>query len=67
MLHTVYLDDTTINGRKMLRELRRYRKGVRFENFASNASAPEGYMTPEAFWKEADKRIIDICKSHGVL
>ena len=29
--------------------------------------APEGYMTHNEFWHEADKRIINICKQHGVL
>ena len=27
---------------------------------------PEGYMTSEDFWKEADKRIINICKQYGI-
>jgi hypothetical protein len=29
MIHTVHLEDTTINGRKLLRELRRYKKGIK--------------------------------------
>ncbi|MDR0829538.1 MAG: hypothetical protein LBN95_05435 [Prevotellaceae bacterium] len=32
-----------------------------------NTKIPEGYMTSEAFWHEADKRIINICKNYGVL
>jgi hypothetical protein len=67
MVHTVYLDDTTINGRKLLKELRRYKKGVQFENSIANNVAPEGYMTSEDFWKEADRRIINVCKQYGIL
>jgi hypothetical protein len=67
MEHTVYLDDTTADGKKMLKELRRCRKGVRFEKPEANSAAPDGYMTSEAFWKEADKRIIDVCKKYGIL
>ena len=45
MIHTVHLDDTTINGKKLLRELRRYKKGIQFENPITNGAVPEGYMT----------------------
>ncbi|MCL2649590.1 MAG: hypothetical protein FWD60_01025 [Candidatus Azobacteroides sp.] len=31
------------------------------------AGIPKGYMTHNEFWHEADKRIINICKQHGVL
>jgi hypothetical protein len=67
MVHTVYLDDTTANGKKFLKELRRYRSGVSFAKPSANVVAPEGYMTSETFWQEADKRIIDVCKRYGVL
>jgi hypothetical protein len=63
MVHTVYLDDTTINGKKLLKELRRYKTGVQF----ANDTIPEEYMTSEDFWKEADNRIMDVCKRYGIL
>jgi hypothetical protein len=66
MLHSAYLDDTTINGRKMLKELRRYRKGVQLENSAANDSAPEGYMTSEEFRERAKKITVDLCKKYSV-
>jgi len=67
MVHTVYIDDTTLNGKKALRELRHYRKGIRFEEPTTNVSVPEGYMTSEDFWEEADKRIMNVCKQYGIL
>ena len=68
MIHTVYIDDATSDGEKILRELRHYKKEVRFEEpTTSNNSVLEGYMTSEDFWKEADRRIINVCKQYGVL
>ena len=67
MIHTVYIDDTTLNGKKVLSELRHYKKGIQFENPISNNSALEEYITSEDFWKEADRRIINVCKQYGVL
>ena len=67
MIHTVYVDDTTLDGKKILSELRQYKKGIRFENTIAKEPVPEGYMTSEEFWEEADKRIIHVCKQYGVL
>ena len=67
MIHTVYIDDATLNGRKILNELRHYKKGIRFENSAVKEDVSERYMTSEDFWKEADTRIINVCKQHGIL
>ena len=47
MIHTVKIDDTTPNGKKIIKDLRRYRKGVEFENPAETGIIPEGYMTSE--------------------
>jgi hypothetical protein len=66
MLHTIYLDDATINGRKMLEYLRRHREGVQFGNPAANNSAPEGYMTLEDFRKEAKASLTQILNEHGI-
>ncbi|MDR0866465.1 MAG: hypothetical protein LBO74_16265 [Candidatus Symbiothrix sp.] len=66
MVHTVYLDDTTINGRKLLKELRRYKKGIQFENFATGSVVPEGYMTPEEFRTKAKTSLTKILNEHGI-
>ena len=66
MIHTVHLDDTTINGRKLLRELHRYKKGIKFENPVTNDVAPEGYMTLEEFRVAAKLSLTKILNEHGV-
>ncbi|MDD3320241.1 MAG: hypothetical protein PHS59_02220 [Paludibacter sp.] len=67
MIHTVKIDDNTRNGKKIINDLRRYRKGVEFENPAVTGIVPEGYMTAEEFEKETTKDIIEICQKHGIL
>ena len=49
MIHTVRIDDTTRNGKRMVKELSKYRKGIEFENPAVTGVVPEGYMTSEEF------------------
>lgn len=66
MIHTIKIDDNTRNGKKIISDLRRYRKGVEFENPAVTGIVPEGYMTAEEFEKETTKIIIDRCKEYGV-
>ena len=65
MIHTVKIDDTTRNGKKILNDLRHYRKGVEFENPAVTGIVPEGYMTSEEFRVESKKDLEEICKKHG--
>jgi hypothetical protein len=67
MIHTVYLDDATVNGRKLLKELRRYKKGIRFDNPVTNGVVPEGYMTGEKFRKRAVMKVNKFCDEHGIL
>jgi len=57
MIHTVKIDDTTRNGKKILADLRRYRKGVEFENPALTGVIPEGYVTSEEFRKIAKEKV----------
>jgi len=49
MIHTVKIDDTTRNGKKIISDLRRFRKGVEFENPALTGNLPEGYVTSKVF------------------
>jgi len=67
MIHTVHLDDSFLNIRALIHELRLLNQGVRFENPETSDIAPEGFLTSDEFWKEADKRIIKVCKQHGIL
>ena len=67
MIHTVYLDDTHVNGRKLLKEIRRYKRGVRFENPAINGITPDGYITSEEFRKLAISKVNKFCDENGIL
>ncbi len=67
MIHTVYLDDSTTAGKRFIKELRRYKKGVRFENPGATGVPPEGYMTSEEFRKVAREDLDNICRKHGLL
>jgi len=67
MIHTVRIDDTTRNGKKILSDLRRYRKGVEFENPADTGIVPEGYVSSVDFRVESRKDLDQICKKHGIL
>ena len=67
MIHTVKIDDNTRNGKKIIIDLRRYRKGVEFENPAVTGIVPEGYMSAEEFRIESKKDLDEICKNHGLL
>ena len=59
MIHTAYINNTTLSEKKT----HCYKKGIQFEN----KLVSEDYMTSENFWKEADKRIINVCKQYGVI
>jgi hypothetical protein len=67
MEHTVYLDDTTANGRKLLKELRQYQTGVRFDYMTTENAVPDGYMTSEEFRRRAVIKVNKFCELHGIL
>ena len=67
MIHTVKIDDTTRNGKKIITDLRRYRKGVVFENPAETSIVPEGYMTSDEFSDRSKKDLDEICRKNGLL
>ena len=58
MIHTVRIDDTARNGKKILSELSRYRKGVEFDNPAISGIIPEGYVTSEIFRNSVKKNLL---------
>ena len=67
MKHTIKIDDTTRNGKKILNDLRHYRKGVEFENPAGTGIVPEGYMTSEEFRKSAMDKVKKFCDDNGII
>jgi len=67
MIHTVKIDDTTRNGKKIINDLRRYRKGVVFENPADTGIVPEGYVTSEEFRKKVKENLVKKFSENGNL
>jgi hypothetical protein len=66
MIHTVYIDDEDIDGMKLLKEIRRNNRGVRFAPLKNDYVSPEGYMTVEEFRIEAKKSLTKILNEHGI-
>jgi hypothetical protein len=67
MTYNVKIDGSTPTGKKIIKDLRRHPKTVKFENPAETGVVPEGYMTGEEFWDLAKKDLDNICKKHGLL
>jgi len=67
MIHTVKIDDSTRNGKKIITDLRRYRKGVEFENPAVTGVIPEGYVTSEEFRKTVKENLLKKFSENGNL
>jgi len=67
MLRTVYLDDEPINVCEQLNESKCRKQNANCKNISTKKAIPDGYIYSEEFWKEADKRIVKVCKQYGVL
>ena len=66
MIHTVYIDDEDVDGMKLLKEIRRNNRGVRFASLKADDVLSEGYMTVDEFRAEAKKSLTRILNEHGV-
>jgi len=67
MVHTIHLDDTYSDVQHLLKEIRRCKQGIRFENFAVGNVVPQGYMTAEEFRQRAIAKVHKFCDKHGIL
>ncbi len=67
MIHTVRIDDNTRNGKKLIAEIKRYKKGVEFDNPAKTGIMPEGYVSANEFEMKVKENIQTYCKEHGIL
>ena len=67
IIHPVKIDDTTRNGKKIINDLRRYRKGVEFENPAETGIVPEGYVTSEEFRKIVKEKVQKFCDDNEIV
>lgn len=67
MIHTIKVDDSIPSGKKIIKDLRRFRKAVKFVNPASTGVPPEGYMTGDEFEKSLIEEINQYYKENGLL
>ena len=47
MIHTAYIDDTIVTGKRFTNEKRRQYNGIEFANPSVTGIIPDGYMTGE--------------------
>lgn len=66
MIHTVYIDDSSVKGKKLIHILQKEREIVRFENPVSDESQ-EDYMTSSEFRTSVKQGLINKLKINGRL
>jgi len=64
---TVRIDDSTPTGKRLIKELHRYRKVVKFDNPAVTGIVPEGYVTGDEFERIVIEKLTNSFKEHGLL
>ena len=63
MIHKISLNDEQMN----VKEIPRFKSGIRFENPAVGGIVPEGYITSEEFRKLAIAKVNRFCDEYGLL
>jgi len=67
MIHTVFIDDSTLQGRVILQELQKEKKAVRFVNPVDRGVMPEGYMSSNDFRSAVKQGLKTKLKANGYL
>jgi len=67
MMHTVKINDNTPTGKRVINDLRKYTKTVKFVNPIANGTVPEGYMTGDEFFGGIKKELKKRCLENGLL
>jgi len=67
MIHTIKVDDSSTTGKKLIKDLRRFRKVVKFENPAITGIPPEGYLTGDEFENSLKEEIHQYYNENGLL
>lgn len=66
MIHTVYIDDSSTKGRRLLQHLQKEQDVVRFKK-PENVDIIDGYMTSTKFRLTVKQGLISKLKSNGCL
>jgi hypothetical protein len=67
MVHTVQIDDTTIDGRRFLRELSRCRQGIEIISPVKEQAIPRGYLSSQEFRAQGLEIVKGLCKDYGIV
>lgn len=67
MIHNITIDDSTPTGKKLIEELRRHTKTVKFEKPTIEEENLNDYMSGEEFWKVVRSDLKTLYKDHGLL
>ena len=67
MIHTIKIDDKTPTGKRLITELRKHNKEVKFEDPFIEGVIPEGYMTGDEFFTGIKEELKKRCQENGLL
>lgn len=67
MIHTVHIDDTTANGKRLIQDMRKNKDGVEIEENNKVAEAPAGYVTGDEFERLVKEKVSKYYKDNGLL
>ena len=67
MIHTIKTDDKTPTGKRLINELRKHNKEVKFENPFIKGAIPEVYMTGDEFFTGIKEELKKRCQENGLL
>ena len=61
---TVEINDKSVTGKRIIKDLRRHRRVV---NFVEVNATPEGYLTGDEFVKECKSFVTEYYQNNGLL
>ena len=67
MVHTIYVDDTIVAGKRFGNVNRRQHKDIEFTKPAITGVIPDGYMTGEVFEGRVKAELTELYKNHGLI
>ncbi len=67
MISILKIDDKTPAGKRILKEAKKARKGIKFRSPVINGVPPEGYVCGEEAYHKGLEIVRNICRKHGLL
>ena len=67
MIHTIKIDDKSPTGKRLINELRKHNKVVKFEDPFIKGVIPEGYITGDEFFTGIKEELRKRAMENGLL